>query len=136
MNGMIQRIRRKKAGDFNYVTPILLIVLVGGGWALYAFLPAYYSQIGYDTKLGETLIQHYQLEDTALREKIIEKFQGDDHIHLDEDSIVIERDANPSILKAKLTYKFRIDIPFRKEPHWQTYHLENRKDMSGTDLLR
>ncbi len=117
--------------EFNYVTPIFLIFLIVGGWALYSFIPAYYSQAKYETDLSGLLIKSRRLDDEQMLENMTKHFSQFKEIEFTpEDFQIIRNEETPNILQAKFKYRYLIRVPYTEKIIRLSFELENTQDFT------
>ena len=102
-------------GEFNYITPILLFILVVGGWALYAFIPGYYSSAKVSGILGDAIIRHHRESDEVVKEEVIKALSSFSEYELTPEDISILRDEKSPVINATVHYIYVIRIPFTQK---------------------
>ncbi|PIR23669.1 MAG: hypothetical protein COV44_01735 [Deltaproteobacteria bacterium CG11_big_fil_rev_8_21_14_0_20_45_16] len=132
---MKTKTRRTLRADFNYITLILFIALIGGGWWLYAFIPGYYSSAQVSGILGDAIIRHHKNGDEAIKERVLTLLSKSPQYELTAADIVLVRDENSPVINGTINYIYVIKIPFTERRIDLKLKAEAYKDFTLSNSL-
>lgn len=104
--------RKSQRALINYVTILLLLILIIGGWAGFAFAKAYYSTAQVEELSQSALFSYWRQGPEKIHDEIWQRIQQFPQVILTEDEIEVEKVDNSQIFKIFIQYKYEIVVPF------------------------
>lgn len=128
--------KKNLRAEFNYVTPIVILLLAAGIWAGTQFIPAFYQKAQLSTDLSGILVANRRVPAEEVALKIFEHFQKSADLEVKpEDVVYTVREDNPNLVSAKVKYRRLIHIPFQKEPYRLGLSIESEQDFTVMNTL-
>lgn len=116
---------------------MFVIFFVGGVWALYAFVPAYYStaQIGSVAQSG--IFKQWKNGEEAIKEQIISEMNQQNKIRFEpETNLQVRKQEDAPVFDVRINYIYLISIPFSDEKIEMPFEVTVTKDLAIQNSLR
>ena len=124
-------------GEFNYVTPILLISLIVGGWALYNLIPAYYSEARFEADLTNIIYSNSRTAPEEVIEKMRVHFGEMKEIEFKTEELGFSRNEdNPNLVHAEISYRYLVRVPYTEKIFKFPFKAAADKDLSLQNSFR
>ena len=112
---------RREGGEFNVVTALFLLVVVGVVYAGYVYLPPWMRNRRVHQAMKEAGYQAWRADDEALRKIILDRTkrlwpeaasQGGKVPEIRSGMIVVDRDREARTAAIEVSYEVVVDLPF------------------------
>lgn len=127
--------QRHKA--FNYVSFLFLLLFAVGAWAVYAFVPAYYSTAEIGSVAQSGIFKKWRQGPQAVREQIILEMNQQKNIRFEPETNleVINEEGSP-VFDVKLQYVYLVSIPFSEDDIEIPFEVNTQKDLTLQNSLQ
>jgi len=124
----------KRLGGINYVTAILLLILIGGGYAAYVFVPVYLSDWKWRREITGQMIKAFDVGDIEIQSELLKHAEMLKIPVAATGSLQITRFKNE--IRIFYSYDREVSFPGIKKVHFektlkqeikQVQHLFNKK---------
>lgn len=113
--------RRRESGEFNLVTAIFLLVVVGVVYAAYVYLPPWMRNRRVQQAMKEASYQAWRSDDDSLRQIVLQRTErlwpdaassGGRLPEVRSGMIAIDRDREARTAAIEVSYEVVVDLPF------------------------
>lgn len=129
--------KKNDAKAINTVNFLFFIFIVAGAWALYAFIPAYYSTAEIGSVAQSGIFKQWKNGEEAIKEQIISEMKQQNKIQFEpETNLQVRKQEDSPVFDVKISYIYLVSIPFSKNKIEMPFEVTVTKDLTIQNSLR